>query len=184
MRKLHPSYEMFVKEQQPKYKEPFTIWFAENKIKEEVDILQIMQRNNKYSLPINEFGFCENVHINYFKDFFTKKLQLCENMFQNFMNCQPTYDVDIAPNIADLYEDVIYEICTRDNVYVCWLPIIMYKNSPRKTDVFKFNNLESFKEEISSGISIVYFFNINDDFSIDVRYFKYEPLTRNVLVEK
>ena len=40
MRKLHPSYETFVKEQKPKYGKTFIEWFVENKNIGDVDLLK------------------------------------------------------------------------------------------------------------------------------------------------
>jgi hypothetical protein len=44
--------------------------------------------------------------------------------------------------------------------------------------------MDEFKEEMSTGIIILYSFHIKEDSSISARYFKWEPLTRTVLFEK
>ena len=48
MRKLHPSYESFVKEHKPRYEKTFIEWFAENQKIGDIDLLEKLQKSNKY----------------------------------------------------------------------------------------------------------------------------------------
>lgn len=186
MRKLHPSYEMFVKEQKPKYGATFLEWYAINHKLGDIDLLKELQEKNKCYKESEFIGHPEEQHIYYFKDFFTKKLQLCQNLCGILFSDDALfrYNLDVVADVMDLYEDVIQEICVIDNVYVCFSPSIIYKNRACNTDSFNFKTLDEFKEEISTGIVIMYHFKILEDFSIEARYFKWEPLTRKVLFEK
>lgn len=188
MRKLHPSYESFVKEHTPKYGKTFIEWFADNQKIGDVDLLAKLQENNKCFIK-NDFDFpghtfYEENYIPYFKDSFSKKLQLCQNQINNMITADVKYDLGSAADIMDLYEDIINEVCSRDNVYVCGLPSGLHKNKPYTTSIFKYDSINDLIEELSSGIVIVYYFRVLDDFSIQIRYSKREPLTRTVLFEK
>jgi len=188
MRKLHPSYETFVKEQKPKYSKTFIEWFVENKNIGDVDLLKKLQESNTY-FKKNDFDFpghtfYEEKDISYFKDSFPKKLQLCQNQINIMTDSNFKYELGVVADIMDLYEDVINEVCSRDNVYVCWLPSGLYKNNPFTTLDFPYENINDLIEELSSGIIIVYYFRILENSSIRIRYYKREPLTRTVLFEK
>lgn len=187
MRKLHPSYEIFVKEQRPKYKQTFIEWYTENYKLGDIDLLQELQKKNKWFKEGDFIGYTEEHCVYYFKDFFTKKLQLCQNLFSIlFIEHQEPivkYGLDKVVDITDLYEEIIQEICVRDNVYVTYLPNGIYKDMTFHTQEYVFKNFNELIEEISTGIIIVYNFKILDDLSINVRYFKREPLTRTVLFE-
>jgi len=188
MRKLHPSYESFVKEHKPRYEKTFIEWFAENQKIGDIDLLEKLQKSNKYFKKNNydfpEYTFYEEEHVPYFKDCFSKKLQLCQNQINFMVTSDIKYELGMAADIMDLYEDVINEICSRDSVYVCQLPSGLYKNNPYTTSDFTYNNIDDLNEELSSGIIIVYYFRILDNSSIRIRYYKREPLTRTVLFEK
>jgi hypothetical protein len=187
MRKLNPAYEMFIKEQVPKYKDTFIDWFLKNQKIGDLDFLGEIKKRNFY---YNTYFGDTNIYINenyacYFKDFFTKKMQLIENVFQQIAYTEKnTYNLDIVANIMDLHEDVINEICTNDNVYVCDLPNGSHNNRGYITGIQNFDNFSLLQEEFSTGVSIVYCFKIFDNFSIDLRYYKREPLTRKVLFER
>jgi len=186
MRKPHPSYEIFVKEQKPKYGETFTEWFSKNQKIGEVDFLKELQKRNACYKESEFIGFPSEHYISYFKDFFPKKLQLCQNLIGLLFSDDALirYNLDIVADVMDLYEDAIQEICFRDNIYVTSMPAGYYKNRVFNTENYNFKNLEEFKEEIETGIVMVYYFRILEDFSVEAMYFKYEPLTRKVIFEK
>jgi hypothetical protein len=187
MRKLHPSYEAFVKEQKPKYGKTFLEWYVSNHKVGDIDLLTELQKKNTCFVEGDFVGYpgFEEHAITYFKDYFPKKLQICQSLIANMANgiCV-NYELDIVADIMDLYEDVIQEICISDNVYVTYLPSGIYGKRTFQTQPFNFKDMDEFKEELSTGIVILYNFHIKEDFSINARYFKWEPLTRRVLVER
>ena len=188
MRKLHPSYEGFIKEHKPKYGKTFLEWFSDNQKIGDIDLLKTLQENNKnfqkndYDFP--EHTFYEERPVSYFKDCFSKKLQLCQNQIIHIFGTNTRYDLGIIADVMDLYEDVINEICSRDNVYVCGGSSGLHNGNLYTTLSFSYDNFNDLIEELSSGIIIVYYFRILDNFSIQIRYHKREPLTRTVLFEK
>jgi hypothetical protein len=185
MRKPHPSYELFAKEQKPKYGNTFMEWYSENSKIGDSDILsELSKKNIKYRLgEFNGHVYSEKEYIGVFKDFFTKKLQLCNTLISYMANKPWQYDFDIVADVMDVYEDVIQDVCTKDNIYVCGHPNVEYNKSLCQTTVFKYRNFEELKTEMSTGLIIFYYFEVLDDFSIEARLFKWEPLTRTVLFE-
>lgn len=187
MRKLHPSYEIFVKEQRPKYGKTFTEWYSENYKIGDIELLPELCKKNKCFLSTEYNGhiYFEEEGLYCFKDFFTKKLQLCSVLMSQMVHNPITYELGIVSDITDLYEDVIQEICTNDNVSVTILPSGKTKHFAYTTTIQEvFVNIDELKEEFLSGEIIVYDFFILENFRISIRYFKRELLTRNVLVEK
>lgn len=184
MRKVHPSYEAFIREQKPKYGKTFFEWYAENYKIGDIDLLKELQSRNKYVVSSNEFFGLDETYVTYFKDFFSKKLQLCQNLIWFLTNHTVNYELNVVADIMDLYEDIIQEVCIKDNVYVCSMPNGIHNGRPYSVDHFRFNNFDELKEEMSTGILIVYYFIVHEDFSISIRYHKREPLTRTVLFEK
>ena len=123
MRKLHPSYEMFIKEQKPKYGYTFLEWYANNYKIGEIEILPELQKRNKNFVETEFPGFNEEQSVGCFKDFFTKKLQLCSNLINGLVQgtqFEPMikYDMDVVADVMDLHEDIIQYICIMDNIYV------------------------------------------------------------------
>ena len=188
MRKVHPSYEAFVKEQKPKYGDTFLEWYGKNSKIGGVDILTELQKRNKSFVETEFPGFNEEQSIGYFKDFFTKKLQLCSNVISSLVQgaqFEPIirYDIDVVADVMDLYEDIIQYVCMMDNIYVSALPTVLYKKRVWNTKNFKFENFEDFKKETENGTVIVYNFRIIRKDIIEVRFEQREPLTRTVLFE-
>jgi hypothetical protein len=192
MRKLHPSYDAFIKEHTPKYGQSFMEWYLEYHKLGNVDLLEELTKKTQTSLrDINsnvKFPNEEIVLPTYFTDFFMKKLQLCNNLItlKAHNDGRMSYEIGKAADIMDLYEDVIQEICTRYNIGVCNLPSGLYRNgNVYHTSEYTFHTLWSLTEEIKSGEVVIYFFVVNEaDLSITVRMAKREPLTRKVLIEK
>lgn len=188
MRKLHPSYEMFIKEQQPKYGDTFLEWYANNYKIGEIEILPELQKRNKNFVETEFPGFNEERSVGCFKDFFTKKLQLCSNLINglvqgNQLEPMIKYDMDVVADVMDLHEDIIQYICIMDNIYVSTLPTVLYKNRVWNTKTIRFESFEEFKNETENGTVIVYSFKIIRKDIIEIRYEKREPLTRTVLFE-
>lgn len=185
MRKPHPGYAQFIKEQKPKYGQTFLEWYAENWKIGDIELLpELLQKNQKFC-P-NEFNgqvYFEKEPIGFFKDFFTKKLQLCNTLISWMVNEPLNYDFDKVADIMDVYEDVIQEVSTRENIYVCALPTASFGPRVCLTEVHNYSNFNALKEEISTGVVIFYHFRILDNLSINARFFKWEPLTRTVLFE-
>ena len=188
MRKVHPSDEALVKEQKPKYGDTFLEWYGKNSKIGGVDILTELQKRNKSFVETEFPGFNEEQSIGYFKDFFTKKLQLCSNVISSLVQgaqFEPIirYDIDVVADVMDLYEDIIQYVCMMDNIYVSALPTVLYKKRVWNTKNFKFENFEDFKKETENGTVIVYNFRIIRKDIIEVRFEQREPLTRTVLFE-
>lgn len=182
MRKVHPSYEIFVKEQKPKYGDTFLEWYSKNSKIEGIDILKELQNKNKNFVETDFPGFNEEQSIGCFKDFFTKKLQLCSNIIkslvpENQFNPIIKYDLDVVADVMDLYEDIIQYVCTMDNIFVSTLPNVLYKKRVWNVKSIQFANFEDFKNETENGTVIVYNFRILRKDTIEVRYEKREPLT-------
>lgn len=200
MRKLHPSYEAFALEQQPKYGQTFVDWYKDNYKVGEVDLLQLLtervqstfgDRHAYGSYNLNADGTIkEFIFPSYFSDIFSKKLQLCKNIIMlkqgsNYSPYDMNYNLDIVADVMDMYEEIIFEICTTKNVGVCGLPNGNYHNgSVFSTEHYTFDGIENFKKELSTGEVIIYYFKINKDLTIEARMAKQERLTRKVLVEK
>lgn len=190
MRKLHPSYECFVKEHKPKYGEPFPLWYHNNYKIADVEILIAISQRTHDTVrhhSINRLQDDDRLLYTYHSDFFMKKLQLCKNLLALLFddNDIQRYELGRAADVMDLYEDIIYEVCTRHNVGVCGLPSGFYKSKVLYvTAEHTFKDFEEFKDEMQSGEVVVYFFRVNDNNSITVRMAKREPLTRKVLTEK
>jgi len=186
MRKPHPSYESFVKEQYPKYGETFIEWYAKNhKINNEHILSFIDGQTNHVFRQNDEF----QLFVYYRRDYFTKKLQLCSNLLNTKMHdigqVGMTYGLDKLADIMDLYEELIQYISTQHNIGVCSLPSGLYSNgSTYTTGEHTFRNLAEFTEYSTSGEVVVYYFKVLEDFSLLIRMTKREPLTRNVLFEK
>lgn len=188
MRKVHPSYEVFIKEQKPKYGYTFLEWYDNNSKFGGVDILTELQNRNKSFVETEFNGFYEEQSLGCFKDFFTKKLQLCSNVISSLnqgTNFDPIirYDLGVVADVMDLYEDIIQYICTMDNIFVSTLPTVLYKNRVWNTKSSRFESFEEFKNETENGTVIVYSFRIIRTDVIEIRYEKREPLTRTVLFE-
>lgn len=181
MRQVHPSYEMFVDKQVPKYGKSFIDWYSENQNFGGVNFLDELNRrtntansNYSYSTPTCYF------------DFFTKKLIVCKGILDNVLNysTQMKYGIDRVADIMDLYEDVIQTICEHSNVGLCQAPSGIYNSQAFTTSYETFYNLDAFKTYLSTGIVIIYHFYIMNDRSIQCRTFKHEVITRNVIFEK
>lgn len=188
MRTVHPSYEAFIKEQKPKYGHTFIDWYAINAKFQNIDFLSELQKRNKFFVETEFQGFHEEQSVGCFKDFFTKKLQLCSNLINDLVpgnQFEPIikYDIDIVADVMDLYEDIIQYVCTMDNIYVSTLPTVLYKNRVWNTKSIRFQSFEDFKNETENGTVIVYCFKIIRKDIIEIRYEKREPLTRTVLFE-
>lgn len=184
MRKPHPSYELFMKEQKPKYEKTFIEWFSENQKIGDIDLLSELQKRNQH-LKKSEFeGIFDIEYVTYFKDFFTKKLQLCQNLIGSFVFSPISYGIDTVADIMDLYEDLIQEICTNENIYITTSPNGIHNNRTYVTENYMFENYDEFIKEVQTGIIIIYCFKIFENKSIEVRYFKREPLTRKVIFER
>ena len=189
MRQLHPSYEGFVKKQIPKYGKTFLEWYSENKTIDEVDALKFFQKTNKVcseKIDFAPFSYYVEEPVTYHKDSFPKKLQLCHNLIASelIQGSNTNYGLDVVADIMDLYEDIIYEVSKRDNVYVSYFPSGYLNGRVYQADWVEFDTYNDLLEEFSSGISIVYLFRINENKKIQMRYYKREPLTRCVLVER
>lgn len=188
MRKPHPSYEQFIKEQKPKYGETFIDWYVNNHKIGDVDILrEISNKTCDIQGPITDRF--ESFHCpTYYRDAFLKKLQLCSNLVYLLFNDSYgvfKYDIDEVANIMDYYEDIIFTIVFNPNVGVCAMPSATGQNNRNfSTSEVKYKNLDDFKEDLNSGEIAVYLFTVESDYSIKVRMWKREPLTRNVMVEK
>lgn len=186
MRQLHPSYENFIKKQQPMYEKTFMEWYAENYTIGEQNLLQHISKLNQ-KITVNEFGgmlIKDIVHVTYYRDYFTKKLQLCETLISFMIRENITYELDKIANVMDSYEDLIEYICSSENICVGQYPNGIYNGMNYTTEKYTFENINALKEELKTGLVIVNFFIINEDSSVMARYFKYEPLTRNVLTER
>src|ERR1035437_2987630 len=187
MKKLHPSYEMFVREHKPKYGKTFLEWFAENEKIGEVDLLTFLRQKNscfKKNDDLFPAIFYENISISYFSDFFTKQLDLCQNQIGIMVNENINYEQGVVAKIMDMYEDIIQEICIRENVYVTHSPIGYYRGNTFSTENVLYDNINDLKEEMSKGIMIVHYFRILENTKIQIKHFKREALTRTVLFEK
>ena len=192
---LHPSYNKFVKEQKPKYGKTFVEWYEQNREANGVDILKVLiaGRERVFESPIEttiglDGGLLESQFLpevpTYFLDVFTKKLQLCKNLLNSIGN-YPTYSPEVAVEIMDLYEDIIYEISTRQNVGVSWMTSGLYKKGVTyHVMTQQFANIEDFKNELVTGEVVVYFFGIRESGAIICRMAKREVLTRKILTEK
>src|SRR4051812_19012418 len=104
MRQVHPSYNIFMNQQVPKYGKTFVDWFYENEIFGGINFLDELNRrtyaansNHGYSVPSCYF------------DFFTKKLILCKSILHMSItdyNYPPLkYGMDVVADIMDLYEE-------------------------------------------------------------------------------
>ncbi len=184
MRKPHPGYDSFIKEQKPKYGTTFLEWYKENYKIGEIDLLSEFNKRNQCFTQTDWPGLLEETYFYYYKDFLTKKLQLCHSLISHMHNEPLEYELGVVADVMDLYEDVIQEICIRDNVYVCKMPSGIYNKRNFHSEKFRFNTFDELKEEMATGLTFIYHFKIFDDFSIEVRYFKWEPLTRTVLFER
>lgn len=186
MRKLYPGYEEFVKEQKPKYGKTFIEWFFENHKVGDVDLLEEISKRNICPVENNDFPeFYTQMHIGYFKDFFTKKLQLCFNLISFMTNENIRYELDVVADIMDLYEEIIQEICIRDNIYVCGLPSGFFHGNTYTTSIHDFKNFNELKQEFETGTIIIFYFKIAENGAIEIRYSKREQaITRSVLFER
>lgn len=95
-----------------------------------------------------------------------------------------SYGIDTVADIMDLYEDLIQEICTNENIYITTSPNGIHNNRTYVTENYMFENYDEFIKEVQTGIIIIYCFKIFENKSIEVRYFKREPLTRKVIFER
>jgi hypothetical protein len=180
MRRPHPTYEMFIKDQQPKYGKTFVQWFLDNEKIGNESLLKIIGDRTyvgfEYDKPT------------YYRDFLAKKLQLISTIFNHrTMESynQPTYGLDKVADIMDIYEEGIQLICTKDNVAVTAMPSgIIGNGQVFSTEYIVFDNFGLFQDFLWTGFIIIYNFVVNESGSISIRAFKHEALTREVLFEK
>ena len=202
MKLPHKSYEQFVKKQTPKTTDfvSFVDWYHSNKNIGELDVLdEILKRTNQCYVEFaddnNVIGryedFSRSKPATYFKDFFLKKLQLCHNVLnlrgRYFGNPEQVlqYDLEKTAEIMDVFEMLIHEISTRYNVAVCGQHAGVDENKRKFiVEPIDFKNVEEFLDYISSGIAVIFWFYIKEDFSVKAAMYKWDPMKREVLVER
>lgn len=183
MRKPHPSYEMFLAVQKPKYEMTFVDWYKSNCTFSGISTLDLIYNT---SFQFYETSSC-------FKDPFAKKLIICDKLFQYMISVNDfggnpevmKYSLGNLANIMDVYEDIIELIVSSNNVQVTSMPSGFFKKDFAFTVEFvSFDSFEQLKDYFENGFIIVYSFTILENGVINMRAFKHEPLTRRVIFEK
>ena len=202
MKYPHSSYDAFIKKQIPNSTDfvSFVDWYENNKKVGDFLILDTVSEKTRNCMTHPLEGGFESFSSSmtkrpapYYKDFFLKKLQLCENILNlkkygysvEDLTQELQYELEIAAKIMDLYETIIHEISTKYSVAVCYAPRGIDENKrgfETKDETFK--NFDEFMDFLSTGLVVVYWFYVKSDFSICCQCYKWESLTRKVLVEK